>query len=65
MNTKKLKTFIDANFPTPNKYNIQTETDDRVVVLLDYGRTEPKMKVTIEQTYESYNLLKITNTQFI
>lgn len=65
MNTKKLKTFIQNNFPEPNKYDITSEENDKAVILLDYGKAEPKMEITVEKTYDAYNLLKLTDTKLI
>ena len=65
MNMKKLKVFIENNFPQPNKYDITSEENDKVVILLDYGKAEPKMEITVEKTYDAYNLLKLTDTKLI
>lgn len=65
MNMKKLKVFIENNFPQPNKYDITSEENDKAVILLDYGKAEPKMEITVEKTYDAYNLLKLTDTKLI
>ena len=65
MNTKKLKTFIENNFLQPDKYDITSEENDKAVILLDYGKAEPKMEITVEKTYDAYNLLKLTDTKLI
>lgn len=65
MNMKKLKIFIENNFPQPNKYDITSEENDKAVILLDYGKAEPKMEITVEKTYDAYNLLKLTDTKLI
>ena len=65
MNMKKLKVFIENNFTQPNKYDITSEENDKAVILLDYGKAEPKMQITVEQTYDAYNLLRLTDTKLI
>ena len=65
MNMKKLKVFIENNFPQPNKYDITSEENDKAVILLDYGKAEPKMQITVEKPYDAYNLLKLTDTKLI
>ena len=65
MNIKKLKVFIENNFPQPSNYDITSEENDKAVILLDYGKAEPKMEITVEKTYDAYNLLKLTDTKLI
>jgi hypothetical protein len=63
--SKKLKTFINVNFMPPMKYDIETQTSDLAVVLLDYGKGEPKMRITVQNTSDANNLLKLIDTKII
>lgn len=62
---RKVKHFIETNFPPYNDCTILDEKDDRVVALLDYGRREDKLKVTIGYTGEDYSLYRLLETNFI
>lgn len=65
INPKKVKRFIENNFPPYNEITILEETNERVIALLDYGKREEKLKVTIGYSGEDYNLYKLLETDFI
>ena len=65
LNIKKAKQFIENNFPPYNEITILEETDERVIALLDYGRREEKLRVTIGYTGDEYSLYKLLQTDFI
>lgn len=65
LNIKKAKHFIENNFPPYNDITIIEEDDDKVIALLDYGKREEKLKVTIGYTGDEYSLYKLLQTDFI
>lgn len=65
MNKKKVIQFIDNNFPPYCECTILDEKDDRVVALLDYGKREDKLKVTIGYAGEDYSLYRLLETNFV
>lgn len=64
MNKRKVKQFIENNFPPYDNYEILQDTDDKVVAILNYGRTD-KIRVTIGYADDGYSLLKLLQTDFI
>jgi len=65
MSIKKVRQFIDNNFPPYVECTILDEKDDKVVALLDYGKREDRLKVTIGYAGEDYNLYRLLETNFI
>ena len=65
LNIKKVKHFIENNFPPYNECTILQETNDQVVALLDYGKRGEKLRVTIGYTGDEYSLCKLLQTDFI
>lgn len=65
LNIKKAKHFIENNFPPYNDITIIEEDDDKVIALLDYGKREEKLRVTIGYTGDEYSLYKLLQTDFI
>lgn len=65
MNKKKVKQFIDSNFPPYSELTILEEQIDYVTVLLDYGKREEKLKVKIGYANDGYNLYRLLQTDFI
>lgn len=61
---KKLKQFLENNFPPYNSYEVLQETDDKIVAVLNYG-VKDKIRVTIGYADDGYNLLKLLQTDFI
>ena len=45
--------------------NLHVSSRSYPIILLDYGKAEPKMEITVEKTYDAYNLLKLTDTKLI
>ena len=64
MNNKKVKQFLDNNFPPYNSCDIIQNTDDKVVALLSFG-VKDKIRVTIGYADDGYSLLKLIQTDFI
>lgn len=64
MNKRKVKQFIENNFPPYDNYEILQDTDDKVVAILNYGRKD-KIRVTIGYVDDGYSLLKLLQTDFI
>lgn len=64
MNKRKVKQFIENNFPPYDNYEILQDTDDKVVAILNYGRKD-KIRVTIGYADDGYSLLKLLQTDFI
>lgn len=65
MNIKKVQQFIDNNFPPCSECTIVEETPEKVIALLDYGRREDKLRITIGFSGEDYSLYKLLQTDFI
>lgn len=65
ISTRKVKQFIENNFPPYTECTILDEKDDRVVALLDYGKREDKLKVTIGYSGEDYSLYRLLETNFV
>lgn len=64
MNKKKLKHFLDINFPQYNNCTILEDTDEKAVAILEYGKYD-KIRVTIGLDGESQILYKLLQTDFI
>ncbi len=65
MSSKKIRDFLDKNFPPCASFKILEEESDTAVVLLDYGRYEDKLKIKLKKCAEDGNLYKLEETQFI
>ena len=64
MNVKKVKQFLENNFPPYYNYTILEETNNKVTVLLDYGKNEEKLKVAIGYTDDT-KLYRLLNTDLV
>ena len=64
MNKRKVKQFIDNNFPPCCDYTIIEDKEDKVIALLDYGRREDKLKIAIGYSDEG-NMCKLLSTDFV
>ena len=64
MKLKKLKSFLENNFPPYDKYEVLENDEERIVAVLYYG-TRDKIRVTIGYADEGYSLLKLLQTDFI
>lgn len=61
---KKIKQFLENNFPPYDDYEIVQDTPDKVVAVLNYGRKDG-IRVTIGYADDGYSLLKLLQTDFI
>lgn len=64
MNKKRVRQFLDNNFPPYNECTIIEEKTDKVVALLDYGKREDKLKVTIGYSSDGV-MYKLLQTNFV
>lgn len=62
---KRIEQFLKLNFPDWIKYDILVNEDERVQLLLDYGKNLGKLKVTIQQSRDSKSLINLIDTQFV
>lgn len=63
---RKMKRFLENNFPPFNKAEVISNDVENAVVLLDYGQREPKMRVTVDKAGgEVYSNFRLTETEFL
>lgn len=61
----KIEKFIYDNFPKPNNITVLKTSIDNSIVELDYGKAEPKLKVTLESICEGPGSFRLAETKLI
>lgn len=62
---RKLKSFLETNFPPFTKADLISNNDDKATVILDYGKSEPLLKVEVVLSEDKYSLYKLADTKFV
>lgn len=63
---KKMKRFVENNFPPYNNMEVISNDKEQATLLLDYGSKEPKMKVVVDRAGgEIYSNFRLVETIFM
>ena len=63
-NQKKINKFLRDNFPPYCKSEIINETNDEIIILLNYGYNEDQIEITIGKTPGNEGLYRLESTNF-